>query len=466
MRKVSTKKQFIIIAVAALVVSVSFLYGIEPTAAATTTTITLTTNNTHPATNQPFTLSGTLKAGTTPLSGKSITLYRQVLGVRTVVNTTTTDANGAYTFTRSESAPGNYNYQTIFYGDATYAPSNTAAVTFTIGTLTPTTITLTTNNTHPATNQPFTLSGTLKAGTTPLSGKSITLYRQVLGVRTVVNTTTTDANGAYTFTRSESAPGSYNYQTIFYGDATYAPSNTAAVTFTIGTLTPTTITLTTNNTHPATNQPFTLSGTLKAGTTPLSGKSITLYRQVLGVRTVVNTTTTDANGAYTFTRSESAPGSYNYQTIFYGDATYAPSNTAAVTFTIGTLTPTTITLTTNNTHPATNQPFTLSGTLKAGTTPLSGKSITLYRQVLGVRTVVNTTTTDANGAYTFTRSESAPGNYNYQTIFYGDATYAPSNTAAVTFTIGTLTPTTITLTTNNTHPATNQPFTLSGTLKA
>src|SRR5450759_2757472 len=223
MRKVSTKKQFIIIAVAALVVSVSFLYGIEPTAAATTTTITLTTNNTHPATNQPFTLSGTLKAGTTPLSGKSITLYRQVLGVRTVVNTT--DANGAYTFTRSESAPGSYNYQTIFYGDATYAPSNTAAVTVPVGNLQRSVISIFATNNTPAVNQPYTLFGFLQDGVSGafLAGQPIILTIQ--GPSGYVNIgTTTDANGAYTFTRSESAPGTYACTVRFEGTSSYFAS--------------------------------------------------------------------------------------------------------------------------------------------------------------------------------------------------------------------------------------------------
>jgi hypothetical protein len=117
------KKQLTIIAVAALMVSVSLLSCIEPTTAGEATTMTITPSNATPAANQPFTLSGTLKAGTTPLPGKTINLNRgDPSGGWGVANTTTTDANGTYTFTRTES-PGLYTFQAFFSGD-TYAPSN------------------------------------------------------------------------------------------------------------------------------------------------------------------------------------------------------------------------------------------------------------------------------------------------------------------------------------------------------
>ena len=107
--------------------------GTSATTPTTTTTITITTDNANPAANQPFTLSGTLKAGTTPLSGKAIVLHMvDPSGKWTQVNTTTTtDANGAYTITRSDSQ-GKYNYYAVFAGDTTYGSSN-AFVSVTVG---------------------------------------------------------------------------------------------------------------------------------------------------------------------------------------------------------------------------------------------------------------------------------------------------------------------------------------------
>jgi hypothetical protein len=117
-----TKRQLTITAVAALIVSVSLLYSVAT--ATTSTTITIAPSNANPAVNQVFTISGTLKAGSTPLSGKSIKLSRNdPSGNYSVAGTTTTDKNGAYTFTRSESVQGHYYYQANFAGDTTYGRS-------------------------------------------------------------------------------------------------------------------------------------------------------------------------------------------------------------------------------------------------------------------------------------------------------------------------------------------------------
>ena len=155
----STRKQLTIVAVAALIVSVSFLYGVEPSvgmasngylknvqanasassvstnavATTTPTTITITTSNTNSTLNTPFTLSGALTANGVPLSGRFIWLnIVDPSGSVSVVNTTTTDANGTYTITRSESTQGLYYYQAGFNGGGTY-PSSNATVKFIIG---------------------------------------------------------------------------------------------------------------------------------------------------------------------------------------------------------------------------------------------------------------------------------------------------------------------------------------------
>jgi hypothetical protein len=127
----SLKKNLTIILIAAVVIS--FLGSVTSVQALETTTITIAPSSNNPVANQPFTLSGTLKAGTTPLS-KSIVLYRvNTANQWTQVNTTTTDANGAYTFTRSD-PPGLCYYYAVFNGDATYVKSVASCwVTPTVG---------------------------------------------------------------------------------------------------------------------------------------------------------------------------------------------------------------------------------------------------------------------------------------------------------------------------------------------
>jgi hypothetical protein len=543
------------------------------TAAFTPTTTTITTSNAKPAVSQSFTLSGTLNSGTTPLSGRTITLGRtDPSGHWSSAGTTTTATNGTYTFTRSESAQGVYWYQAVFAGDTTYGPSN-ASVSLTVGTLTPTTLTITTSNTKPAVSQSFTLSGTLKSGTTPLSGRTITLGRtDPSGHWSSAGTTTTATNGTYTFTRSESAQGVYWYQAVFAGDTTYGPSN-ASVSLDVGNLQKSAISIFATNYTPAVDQTYTLYGLLQHGVNgmPLAGQPISLTIRCPSGQNVYMSTTTATNGTYTFTRSESAPGTYHctvgfrgnssyaesgsmlavivgnpkhatlslnitnnnpdvnqpftisgyltdingtklsgrvlsvvarlptgawasreevatdsngyysatiseetsgqyrYEVTFWGDSTYA-SVTNGVQVAVGTLQPTKISANTNVTNPGVHKSYTLFGNLTdANGKPLSGKEIDLFQNVVGVPTqrgnIVAIKYTDQNGYYFFVLNESTSGNYIYTAWFMGDQTYANS-LASVSLTVGTLTPTTLTITTSNTKPAVSQSFTLSGTLNS
>ena len=431
--------------------------------------ISANTSVTNPSVGESYTLSGTLTAANgTPLSAKEIDLYQVVVGSPAhlaIFQTRYTDQNGHYFVVLNESTSGNYVYTAIFNGDQTYAYAKTA-VKFTVGTLTPTSFTITTNNTNPALNQPFTLSGYLKDNATgaALSGKLITLGRiGPSGTWGTAATTTTDANGAYTFTRSESQ-GSYSYEALFLGD-TYAPA-TALVILTVGTLTPTTITLTTNTTNPAPNQSFTLSGTLTTNGTPLSGKLITfLSEDPSGNWSRVGTTTTDTNGAYTFTRSESSQGNYDYQARFAGDIIYG-SSFASVRIGVGNLQKSVTSLLATNNTPAVNQTFTLYGFLQDGVSgaPLAGQHIILWITSPSGQNVSMGTTTDTNGTYTFTRSESTQGTYVYQVDFWGSSSYFASTPSMLELTVGNPIPTTLSLNITNNNPGVNQSFTISGYL--
>ncbi|MGZ4893638.1 MAG: Ig-like domain-containing protein [Halobacteriota archaeon] len=127
------KRGVFVVAVVLVISALLFVNAAPVVKALQPTTTTITTSKTNPTLNQPFTLSGTLKAGSTPLSGKSILLGRtDPSGQWSSGGTTTTDANGAYTFTQSESGQGKYWYQAVFSGDTTYAASN-AMVSVTVG---------------------------------------------------------------------------------------------------------------------------------------------------------------------------------------------------------------------------------------------------------------------------------------------------------------------------------------------
>jgi 5-hydroxyisourate hydrolase-like protein (transthyretin family) len=434
------------------------------------TNISINSTVAHPSVGEPFTLSGTLTDATgKPLAGEEIDLYRNVAGQQlqegNIFQERYTDQNGYYLFVLNESTSGTYKYTAKFLGDETHAYSPLASVTLSVGNLTPSTITITSNNTTPAVNQSFTLSGTLTSNGTAVPGETITLERvNSSGTWVQIGTATTTANGTYSLTYSDSQ-GVHTYYAIFAGDTTYGPSNVGC-SVSVGTITPSTITITTNNTTPAVNQSFTLSGILTVGTAPLSGETITLDRvDPSGTWTQVNTTTTATNGTYSFTRSESSQGTYSYYAVFAGDTAYGPSNAGVASILIRNLTPSTITITTNNTTPAVNQQVTFNATLSSGTTPLSGENVTIYHYLNGVRSNDTTNTTNATGQITVTTSFGSPGARTYYASFAGDSSYqaATSSVLAVNVTNVTKMATALTIA----APAsalTKQNFTVNGTL--
>ena len=406
--------------------------------------ITIATSNASPAANQSFTLSGILTAGSTPLSGKKIILCgTDPSGVYSQPYNTTTNANGAYSFTVSEPASGTYHYGAAFPAGDGYAAS-LASLTLNVGDLQQSVLSVFSTNDAPAVNQSFTVYGTLQDGVSgaPLAGQSITLQvEQLWSLQSVYVVATTDANGTYSIPLSESAQGVYGLYPTFAGNPNYAPS-TGYLEVTIGNPIPTTLSLNVANNNPAVNQQFTISGYLTdTNGTPLSGRAISVdVRLPSGDWTPGPGATTDANGHYSITTSEPAAGEYRYEVYFLGDGIYAGSGNWAL-LPIGTLQPTKISATTNVATPSAGKTFTLSGYLtNANGTPLAGKEIDLYQYAASGANppdIFQTRFTDQNGYYSFVLNDTS-GNYMYTARFPGDQTYSSSQ-AVVNLMIGPLT---------------------------
>jgi hypothetical protein len=239
------KRSVIVVAVVLVVCGLLFCNANAVVEARSSSALTISAPSSAKV-NQPFTLSGTLTANGAALTKQTVSLQR-LSGTTWTTLASQTATIGTYSFSRTETTATTYQYRTVYAGAAPYASSISPTVTVTVTavdpsptptptltpTPTPTTITITASTTNPAVSQPFTLSGTLTANGTPLSGKTIVLCRtDPAGAYSQPNSTTTNANGAYTFTLSESAQGIYYYAAAFPGD-TYAASN-AAVKITVG----------------------------------------------------------------------------------------------------------------------------------------------------------------------------------------------------------------------------------------
>jgi outer membrane protein assembly factor BamB/5-hydroxyisourate hydrolase-like protein (transthyretin family) len=288
--------------------------------------------------NQNFTINGTLNTtGGTPIAGATIQLQKNVSRTWTNVSTTSTDANGNYSFSLSEPVAGTYQFQTTDAGTSSILPATSNVVTVEVVTY-PTQLTAVANTTTVAPNQNFTINGTLNTTeSTPVAGAAIQLQKNVSGTWTNVMTNVTDSTGGYQFSQNESANGTYYYRTAYDGNDTYAnaTSNTVNVTvFSVSRL-PTTLSATISSKFVAVNKQFSINGTLSAGTTGLGGAAITLQRSANNATwNNVTNTATNAAGQYQFGRNESTTHIYYYRTIYDGGTSYVNATSNVVTVTV------------------------------------------------------------------------------------------------------------------------------------
>ena len=418
--------------------------SVAPTLRPTPTQLSAATKVSSVAIDEQFTLSGTLTAGITPVSGETITLMRaDPSGNWDAAGTATTAANGSFTFTRNESQ-GVYNYYAYFAGDRAYGTSTSTGVTLHVVDMQKSVISLFASNSNPAVNQPYTIYGVLQDGVTgaPLAGQPITLTIS-LGQASdeVTMSTTTAANGSYSFTTSSAAQGDYVPSVDFNNPSSGYLESGAMTWITVGNPIPVALTLNITPTNPAVGQSFTMSGTLTdASGNKLPNKGLYIDCQTPdGSWHARANITTNANGAYSWTYNggEQTPGQYYYEVTFWGDGTYGHMTTVQE-LAIGNLSPVTLTLNTSIANPAVGQSFTLSGKLTdANGNPLSGKEIDLYDTAVAGG-ITDTKYTDQNGAYSFVLSENTSGYHLYNLEFIGDQTHAYS-IVSLTVTIGTVT---------------------------
>jgi hypothetical protein len=119
----------------ALIISLSVSTSFAATtkvAAYTTTTTKITTSDKYPTVGQSVTFTATLKAGTKSLSGKPITIYHYVNGVRYTDTTKTTNSAGQIKLTRHFTSSGIRTYYAKFAGDARYKGSTSSVLKITV----------------------------------------------------------------------------------------------------------------------------------------------------------------------------------------------------------------------------------------------------------------------------------------------------------------------------------------------
>jgi hypothetical protein len=308
-----------------------------------------------------YTISGHVTVGASALSGVSIALSGSAN------TTTTTDAGGNYSFTVP--AAGNYTV-TPTKPDYSFTPASQQFNNLGGN--------QTANFSAALVN--YTISGQVTGSGAGLTGVTVTLSGGASA------TTTTDASGNFSF----SATAEHDY--------TITPTDTALYSFAAQSVT----NLSANRqlTFAGTLRAYTINGNVTRNGAALSGVTITLGGDQSA------TTTTDPQGNYSF---PNLPAGKNYTvTPSRTNYTFAPSN---ATFN---------NLTSNQTanFAATLNNYTIGGKVSASGAALAGVTVTLAGSQTG------TTTTDAQGNYSFTVA--AEGTYTI-TPTRQNYTFAPAS---------------------------------------
>ncbi|HEV7903867.1 MAG TPA: carboxypeptidase regulatory-like domain-containing protein [Pyrinomonadaceae bacterium] len=300
-----------------------------------------------------FTISGQILEGASGRGGVTVTLS----GTQSA--TTTTDANGNYTFA-SVAAGGNY-VVTPSLANYTFAPPSQSFNNLSANQTANFTATLNT----------YTLSGQVTAGGNGLGGVSVTLTRTGSPLN---STTTTDAGGNYSFTNVAAG-----------GDYVVTPSH-PNYSFTPPSRQFSNLSANQTGNFAATINALTIGGQVTENGVALPGVTVTLSGTQAG------TATTDANGNYSF--NVSAGGNYTVTPSL----THYTFNPPSLSF---------INLSSNATanFAATRNTHSIGGQIRDNqNAPLASVTVTLS----GGQSA--TTATDANGNYSFTN---LPAGANY-----------------------------------------------------
>jgi Pro-kumamolisin, activation domain/Bacterial Ig-like domain (group 3) len=352
--------------------------------------------------------------------------------------------NGAYTGSISDLPGGTYNLHAHYAGDANFAPSDSAPVSFTV-TPEPSTSTLSVVGLQNAT-VPYGASLELRAAVTPASGSgnatgSVTILD---GATTVGTYLLTQDGGASIFTgaygRYSFAPGPHSITAVYSGDNSFNASTSSAVVFSVGKGTPFVI-VGANSSSVITGQSVGVHAVVSGGGTSQATGSVqfTVDGAPVGPAVTLQTggffgTQAQASailaalvqGSHVIGATYNSGADLNYTSVQTGD----PQNESTFQITVGAAsgTQTTTSLT------AVNSPVNLgdTGTFKVSVSPSSATGTVSLWDAVGIRT---SPVTLAGGTATIQLPWPQAGTVTLYAVYSGDATKAPSSSATTQFTV-------------------------------
>jgi hypothetical protein len=429
----------------------------------TTTNITASAAPSTVVTTEPFYINGTLTNSSSGagIAYQTIGLYRSTGAayVSTGV-TTTTDANGSYTFTYSESTVGVYNYTANFAGFASYDANTSAPVTVNVANrmASKISISVTPASGNVVAGQQFEIYGSLTNGTGGIPDARVDLlYSMNLKNWSSASAPTKTGNGSssgvYGFSGSVPAKGVYYFYVAYGGNVTYLGSNSHPLILTCTGPTSrqaTTLYISVSNSTPIVNQQFFFLGWLQTATTaktPLSAEPVWLQASmdqktwVLGSSLAAQT----VNGACAFNGNIGSAGTYYFRLYHPTTNSYLASYSNIITVKVKSPPATQATQLSIAANPATGlvagQSVKLYGTLltTGSLVPVAGGNVSLYWSATnapGSYSLASSSysVTNANGLYAFSGSLPS-GTFYFKATYYappGSSKYLRSSSPVLT----------------------------------
>ena len=280
----------------------------------TTSSVTLTTNPTSSVVGQ----SVKLTAHVTPTAATGPVVFRDggvALGQADV-------ASGTASLTLTSLTQGTHQLSVTYAGDATYASSQSPAVSFTVDPAPdkqPTTTTLTATP-HDVVQYS---DVKLKATVSPSTATGTVTFADADGVIGTADL----ANGVATYDAWTLSPGSHAITASYAGALAYEPSQSSPVTVTVTQKKTTTTTLTTSASTVRKGAAVTFTAKLS----PTSATGIVTF--LLDSSTVLGSKTLSSGTASVTTKSL-AVGEHSVYAYYTGDPTHTGSQSSAVTVTV------------------------------------------------------------------------------------------------------------------------------------
>ncbi len=328
-------------------------------------------------------------------------------GVVFSTQTLNAQSNASWSAPTTPWEPGTYQITASYSGDSKYNQSVSTAKTVTIAKA-GSSLTLTGNGVDYG--QSLTVSGKLSSST----GATVLNSPVQLKVDgTVYANTTVSADGSYAFTVNNLNAGSHSFQTTFAESSHFKASNSNLTSLTVGKASSS---LTLSGTSVAFGQSLTVSGKMTSST----GASVLNSPIQLKVDGAVSANTTaSADGSYSFVLNNLAAGSHSFQAVFEGSSNFQAASSSPASIAISKA-DTGLTLTASATQINAGQSVSLTGKLTPNPV-VSVLNSNIQFKVDGVIVSNNSTSSLADGSYTFTLNNLGVGSHTIQAV-YGEST--------------------------------------------